>query len=117
MSDHPAARPPQAEIEAVVRLARKALIAGRTRTGAHREREGINRLDGVVRLVTEKGQPPLQGSYELPEMGRLADKEAARRECEKKMAIGVRKGVKEVFVGVEVEVVAIDFHGDDLGVT
>jgi hypothetical protein len=33
------------------------------------------------------------------------------------MAIGVRKGVKEVFVGVEVEVVAIDFHGDDLGVT
>jgi hypothetical protein len=117
MSDHPAARPPQAEIEAVVRSARKALIAGRTRIDARREREGSNRPDGVVRLATEKGQPPLQGGFELPETGRLADKEAARRECGKKVVIVVRKGGKEVFVGVDVEVAAIDFHGDDLGVT
>jgi hypothetical protein len=98
-------------------MASAAVITGRTRVSAHREWQGIHRLDRGVRLATATGQPPLPGSFELPEIGGLADKPAALRARGKEVAVMVRKIVEEVFIGLEFEVLATDFHRDDLGVT
>src|SRR5581483_7836780 len=70
MNDHPAARNPQAGLGAVivqvfrvavavVSLPRKALVAWRARAGADRQRQRINRPDGVLCLTTQAGQTTL----------------------------------------------------------
>jgi hypothetical protein len=49
-------------------------------------------------------------------MGRLPDKQAALRARGKEMPGRLRKVVEEVFIRLLFEVLAADFHGNDLGV-
>ena len=94
--------------------ARQAPVAGCACGGAHREWQRIQGLDRVVRLSVSARQAVLQRRFALPEMGRLAAKQAARRELGQAVAVMVGTGAKAVFGGLECAVLAPDCQRDDL---
>ena len=100
----------------IVGFSRKASVAWGARVGAHWQWQRINGLNGVLALPAEQRQAALQLGFETPQIGRLPDEQAALRELGKEVTIMLRKVVEEVFIGVEFEVLATNFHRDDLSI-
>jgi hypothetical protein len=57
-------------------------------------------------------QPLLDGRFDLPQVGGLADKQRALGQLGKEVALMRAKVRKDLLVGGELEVFAAEFHGD-----
>jgi hypothetical protein len=65
-------------------------------------------------LTTDDGQLLLNGGFDLPQVGRLADKQGAVLQGREKVAIVSLEVVVQILIGVQLQVFATDFHRDDL---
>src|SRR5512144_2969020 len=82
-----------------------------------RQRECVDDLDRVGRLATDHCQAPLNGCFDRPELGRLANEQGTVRQAWEKLPIVGAKVPIEVLVGMALKILTTNFHADDLFVS
>jgi hypothetical protein len=122
--DHPTTGDAQPQLEAIVvqllggtvaiiGKGLKTTIAPTAGVPTDRQGQGINDLHRVQRLPTNLGQPLLNSGFDLPEVGRLADKERALLQVRKEVGVVGAEVGKEVLVRGQLEILAAEFQGDN----
>src|SRR5215510_4964470 len=128
MSNQAAARDAQAEFEtivmqlfrstvAIIGLPRKAAVSPPTpRVGTDGQRQRVNHLHRVGRMLAPLDEAPLESGLELPEVGGLPHKERAIRESGEERAIMCPEIGEEIRIPGQLEKFTANKHGDDLDI-